>query len=249
VDMKKAVRDYVPAAPGMFRLTRTQGGGGTYSPTGVWGDPTLATRDKGRVLVEALVAGVLGDIESLRKAALPPATTTAASAAPPPALRAGGGSTAAAQEVCSGFDERMIRNIGPAFTYAWRNQDARQLAELWSAEGDIVHPDGSVERTSTVILQNRAYLFAQKEYKSSRHSLGIGHIRCLASDVAVADGKWELREVVDGNGRSVPPMNGLCTLVLKRNGSSWAIEAYRYTIAPQTGSPPTVLKQPGFLVR
>jgi creatinine amidohydrolase len=249
VDMTKAVRDYVPAPPGMFRLTRTEGGAGTYSPTGIWGDPTLATREKGRILVEALVAGILGDIESLRKAALPPATGPAPPAAPPPSVPAGRGSTAAAQDVCPGFDERMIRNIGPAFTLAWRNQDARQLAELWSADGDIVHPDGSVERTATVILQNRAHLFAQKEYKLSRHSLGIGHIRCIATGVAVADGKWELREVVDGNGRSVPPMNGLCTLVLKRTGSSWSIEAYRYTIAPRTGSPPTVLKQPGFLDR
>jgi creatinine amidohydrolase len=249
VDMTKAVRDYVPAPAGTFRLTRTQGGAGTYSPTGIWGDPTLATRDKGRVLVEALVSGILDDIDSLRKAALPPAATPAPSAVPAPATASTSRGPAVAAEVCSGFDERVIRNIGPAFTLAWRNQDARQLADLWSPEGDIVHPDGSVERTPTVIRQNRAYLFAQDEYKSSRHSLGVGHIRCVARDVAIADGKWELREVVDGNGRSVPPMNGLCTLVLKRTGSNWAIEAYRYTIAPRTGTPPTVLKQPGFLDR
>jgi creatinine amidohydrolase len=68
VDMKKAVKDYHPGGEG--GLTRDPKGKGTYSPTGVWGDPTLATREKGRKVVEALVAGILREIEALR--ALPP---------------------------------------------------------------------------------------------------------------------------------------------------------------------------------
>lgn len=32
---------------------------GTYSPTGAWGDPTLATLDKGRLVVEALVTHIV----------------------------------------------------------------------------------------------------------------------------------------------------------------------------------------------
>jgi creatinine amidohydrolase len=63
VDMTKAVKDYNPdGGP----LTRNPKGKGTYSPTGIWGDPTLATRDKGKIYVEALVTGVLKDIEALR---------------------------------------------------------------------------------------------------------------------------------------------------------------------------------------
>jgi creatinine amidohydrolase len=63
VDMAKAVKDF---NPDQGRLTRNPKGKGTYSPTGIWGDPTLATREKGERYVEALVAGVLKDIESLR---------------------------------------------------------------------------------------------------------------------------------------------------------------------------------------
>jgi len=74
VDMSKAVKDY--DAKGKGGLTRTPGGEGTYSPTGVWGDATLATREKGEKVVEALVSGILKDLEALRAAALPapPAT-------------------------------------------------------------------------------------------------------------------------------------------------------------------------------
>jgi creatinine amidohydrolase len=65
VDMRKAVKDYHGNAPG--GLTRKPGGSGVYSPTGIWGDPTLATREKGRRVTEALVTEILKEIEDLRQ--------------------------------------------------------------------------------------------------------------------------------------------------------------------------------------
>lgn len=72
VDMSKAAKDINPRAGGRGPLTREKGREiGRYSPTGIYGDATLATRDKGRVVVEAMVAGMLREIEELRKAPLP----------------------------------------------------------------------------------------------------------------------------------------------------------------------------------
>ena len=71
VDMSKAARDINPRAGGRGPLTREKGREiGRYSPTGIYGDATLATREKGRVVVEAMVAGILREIEELRRAAL-----------------------------------------------------------------------------------------------------------------------------------------------------------------------------------
>ena len=65
VDMAKATRDFRP--DGVGGLTRRPDGPGSYSPSGVWGDATLATREKGEMLVEALVAHVREEIERLRR--------------------------------------------------------------------------------------------------------------------------------------------------------------------------------------
>lgn len=79
VDMKKAVKDYHPRPdrPG-GRLTRdpqvAARGEGTYSPTGTWGDPTLATREKGQKVTEATFAVILKQIEKLRQTTLPNAS-------------------------------------------------------------------------------------------------------------------------------------------------------------------------------
>lgn len=69
VEMSKAVRDFHPKRPGPF--TRSPDGAGTYSPTGTWGDPTLATAAKGERIVAALVQVLVRDVESVRTAPLP----------------------------------------------------------------------------------------------------------------------------------------------------------------------------------
>lgn len=68
VRMNKAVRDLRPDQPGP--LTRDPHGKGTYSPTGAWGDPTLATLEKGRAVTESVVATILKDIDELRQTSL-----------------------------------------------------------------------------------------------------------------------------------------------------------------------------------
>lgn len=70
VDMTRAVKDFHPKRPGPF--SRSPSGPGTYSPTGTWGDPTLATRQKGERLVTGLVQSIVEDIAALRRAPLPP---------------------------------------------------------------------------------------------------------------------------------------------------------------------------------
>jgi creatinine amidohydrolase len=73
VDMKKAVKDYRPGTGGLTRDPKNPGA--VYSPSGVWGDPTLATREKGRIVTEALVEGILAEIEELRRAPVAPVVT------------------------------------------------------------------------------------------------------------------------------------------------------------------------------
>lgn len=63
VDMTKAVCDF---HPGKGALTRHPGRDGVYSASGVYGDATLATHAKGEIIVEAMLAGMLRDIERLR---------------------------------------------------------------------------------------------------------------------------------------------------------------------------------------
>lgn len=64
VQIAKAVKEY---NPGPGPLTRDRNRPGVFSESGVYGDATLATREKGERVVEAMVAGILAEIEALRR--------------------------------------------------------------------------------------------------------------------------------------------------------------------------------------
>ena len=68
VDMSKAADDY---HPGNGPLTPNAGETGVYSATGIYGNATLASAEKGRIIVEATVADLLRDIAALRQIPLP----------------------------------------------------------------------------------------------------------------------------------------------------------------------------------
>ena len=70
VNMDRAVKDYDPRP--LPKLTRKGPDEGMcYSPTGIYGDPTLATRAKGEIIVATMLRVLLDDIEHLRAAPLP----------------------------------------------------------------------------------------------------------------------------------------------------------------------------------
>ncbi len=65
VNMKKAVKDY-DNRPDRKGLTRDQEGDGVYSPTGIWGNPTLATKEKGKELTKFMIEDITSQIRYLK---------------------------------------------------------------------------------------------------------------------------------------------------------------------------------------
>jgi creatinine amidohydrolase len=66
VRMSRAAKDLNPDRRGPL-MRNPKATEGTYSPTGAWGDSTLATKEKGQIFVEATVKAILVDIEDLQK--------------------------------------------------------------------------------------------------------------------------------------------------------------------------------------
>ena len=69
VDMRAAVKDYDPVPK--KGLSRTKSSTKTYSPSGIFGDATLATKEKGARMVEIYLKQVLDDVRALREIRAP----------------------------------------------------------------------------------------------------------------------------------------------------------------------------------
>ncbi|MEO7966079.1 MAG: creatininase family protein [Gemmatimonadaceae bacterium] len=69
VHMALAKKDYHPGAGGLTRdSTVAAADKKVWSQSGIYGDATLATRAKGKILVEAQVRGMIAEVEELRRA-------------------------------------------------------------------------------------------------------------------------------------------------------------------------------------
>ena len=65
VNMSKAVKDYHPReGRGLTRDPKNQAAG-VYSASGIYGDPTLASVEKGEAIVEAMIQYIVDDIKKL----------------------------------------------------------------------------------------------------------------------------------------------------------------------------------------
>jgi creatinine amidohydrolase len=64
VDMDKAEAWTVPAMVGRGPFSRRDPNNPRFSPSGVWGDPTLASEEKGRRLLTAIVEDLLAAVEA-----------------------------------------------------------------------------------------------------------------------------------------------------------------------------------------
>jgi len=73
VKMDRAVTEYGAApTPDGRMIGDRPGGRGSFSPSGVYGDPRVATAAKGKQLTEAVIDAAVRDIAELRAAPLPP---------------------------------------------------------------------------------------------------------------------------------------------------------------------------------
>jgi len=62
VDMRKAQKDFPSGGPFQWRDPKAP----NYSPSGIFGDATLATREKGEKIVRAQIDFIVREIEALR---------------------------------------------------------------------------------------------------------------------------------------------------------------------------------------
>lgn len=74
VDMSKAGKDYdadaASGAPGPLRRHKPEPGeSGAHSPSGIWGDATLATYEKGRAIEAKLIEHIKKDLDKLARCA------------------------------------------------------------------------------------------------------------------------------------------------------------------------------------
>ena len=145
-----------------------------------------------------------------------------------------GGSSALAQKNMLGLpadvaSEKQIHDLYREFTDAWNRHDPAALGKMWIADGDHLEPDGRVAKGREAVTA----LFKTEHdsvFKKTTLSLTIDSVWLITTEVALADGNYEITGIVAPDGTAIPKRAGHLTSVLLREHGKWGIAASRLMI-------------------
>jgi uncharacterized protein (TIGR02246 family) len=143
------------------------------------------------------------------------------------ALAAGLGTIAVAQEA----DEEAIKQLGASWKEAWNGRNADALAELYTADADLIDVMGKAssgrEEVRAQFLEGWEQMgeAAQMDFEQT-------NLRFITPDLAVEDGTWQIAGIPDAE--EAPPSKGLYTAYLVKQDGQWLItgERDRVPMAP-----------------
>lgn len=139
------------------------------------------------------------------------------------------GFAVAAEPSARDADAAAVRAAAKAYVEALKAGDTKTLAELWTADGDIVDDLGQVLRGRETVATPAATPQSENgpEFRITETSL-----RFLTADVAIEDGQVEVQMPGGGN-----PLAGRFTATWVREAGSWKIAALREARDPEPTGP------------
>jgi uncharacterized protein (TIGR02246 family) len=116
-------------------------------------------------------------------------------------------------------DEAAIRQVVARYVDAREKIDPRAVEELFTSDADQLVSSGEWRKGRDAVVSGT---MASSRNSGGKRSITVESVRMLSSDVAIADGRYELTGLAGGATRSM-----WTTLIMKRSGKQWRIAAIR----------------------
>jgi uncharacterized protein (TIGR02246 family) len=126
-------------------------------------------------------------------------------------------------------NEKVIRKLYADFTTAWNKHEVQALAKMWSLDGDLLEPDGTVAKGRGAIAD---HLQQQHDtvFKHTTLSFTISDVWFISDSVALVDGGYGISGIRTREGTELPKRSGHLTAVLIKEDGQWWIAASRLMV-------------------
>ncbi len=116
-------------------------------------------------------------------------------------------------------DEAAIREVVKQYVDARERIDPKAVEQLFTDDADQLVSSGEWRKGRDAVVRGT---MASSNSTGGKRTITVESVRFISSDVALADGRYELSGLAGGATRSM-----WTTLVLKRTGKAWRITAIR----------------------
>lgn len=125
----------------------------------------------------------------------------------------------------SASGEQEIRAMHQHFVTSWGRADAKELAQFFDENGDLIIPPGNAFNGRAAIQAFYQSVF-DRGYRGSHAGFEIRKIRLLGQ-TAIVDGSWSIFGVRNAAGTAIRDEHGMYTAVLEKKGNQWYLVALR----------------------
>jgi uncharacterized protein (TIGR02246 family) len=132
-------------------------------------------------------------------------------------------------------DDQAIRLAAEEFSKAYNAGDARAIAQLFVAQGEIVDEEGQATQGRKAIEQVFTETF--KEHPKTHIDLAVGSIRFIGADMAIEEGVSNVT-----HGPDEPVQHSPYTVIYSRQDGKWLTASAR-DLRDESPSPEQQLKQ------
>jgi uncharacterized protein (TIGR02246 family) len=116
-------------------------------------------------------------------------------------------------------DDGAVREVVQKYMDAREHQDAHALEALFTADADQLVSSGEWRKGRSDVVQGT---LASSQNMAGKRTIAVESVRFLSQDVALADGRYEISGLPNGQTRKM-----WTTLVLTRASEGWHIAAIR----------------------
>ena len=121
--------------------------------------------------------------------------------------------------ITSGNEEAAIRAVVQKYVDARERIDPKAVEQLFTADADQLVSSGEWRKGREAVVKGT---MASSSSTGGKRTVTVESVRVISSDVAIADGRYEITGLAGGVTRSM-----WSTFVLKRSGKEWRIAAIR----------------------
>jgi uncharacterized protein (TIGR02246 family) len=124
--------------------------------------------------------------------------------------------------LAQGDETAAVKDVVRRYVDARETRDAKSIASLFAPDADQLVSSGEWRRGAPLLVKG---MLASSERNAGKRTITVETVRFLGSDVAIADGRYEIA--------GARPM--WSTFVMRKHNGTWRIEAIRNMLpsAPQ----------------
>ncbi len=125
-------------------------------------------------------------------------------------------------------DQEAIKSIAQKWQDTWNRHDMKALAALVAEDADLITVGGTWLKSRKDFEDNHAKSH-KTIFKESVLTQKITKVKFIKSDIAVAHGEWDIKDIKNPDGTTRQPQQGIFTWVLEKQQGRWLIIASQNT--------------------